>query len=198
MILMSIFVKFKKKKAASSPTPPVSDTTLAGIPAQDVEWNSGNDQTPPLNNIGSDQDAFIYPPPADGGWTQTYALVFFLMENNVCTRKIEYNCYGYEYPDDIVERMMRDGVLSRKPSTSYRILYWPTRNGMSTVDQFDNSAPRQLQDFNPHPGKVLIIEQYRKIPDPIPMHTLYGCPTAALPEQESALNNTCVDVLSFD
>ena len=108
------------------------------------------------------------------------------MENNVCTTKIEFTCYGNEFPDEILQRMIRDHVLPEKNGFGYRILYWPTRNGMSTVEQYDVSEPMMLMNFNPEPGKVFIIEQYRKVEMSEPMYTLYGCPTAALPKQENA------------
>ena len=168
----------------------------AGIPHQDF--------SPPVLNASKNSgwEDFISPPPHNdvqvGGWTPTYPLVFFLMENNVCTRKIEFTCYGYERPDDILQRMISRGELTERKNFAYRVLYWPTWNGMSTVDHFDYSPPKMVQDFNPEAGKVFIIEQYRNIEEPEPMYTLYGCPTAALPEQENILKERCVDVLTFE
>ena len=204
---MAFWNKRKKKKeeindnfaipAVSDPpqTPgfsPIYDMP-AGIPIQDIPPISGK-QVSPKN----EWEDFISPPPHNGGWIQTYPLVFFLMENNVCTRKIEYTCYGYDRPDDILKRMMAEKLLPQRSGFAYRVLYWPTRNGMGTVAQFDFSEPKMLQDFNPEAGKVFIIEQYRSYEEQEPLYTLYGCPTAALPEQENILRDCTVDVLTFD
>lgn len=184
---MAFWDKFKKQ-------PPQQDIpVLAGIPAPNSNHDAGIGGPNPNKD-----DFFVSPPPHNGGWIQTYPLVFFLMENNVCTKKIEHTCYGYDRPDDILTRMDRENLLPQRSGFAYRILYWPTRNGMSTVEHFDSSVPKMLQDFNPEAGKVFIIEQYRKVEESEPLYTLYGCPTAAMPEQQSLLQSRCIDVLSWD
>ena len=187
---MAFWDKFKKRP--SQQDIPV----LAGIPVEDSYQEAG------IAGPDPDKDnSFISPPPHNNiiaDWVMTYPLVFYLMENNVCTRKIDFVCYAGQKPDDILFRMMMENILPEKPGIAYRILYWPTRNGKSTVDQLDDSEPLLVQDFNPKPGSVFIIEQYRKVEQSEPLYTLYGCPTAAMPEQQSLLQNRCVDVLSWD
>jgi len=199
---MAFWDKFKKKKPD---IPPERDfPTLAGIPAPDIDpiHNNSFKTEGSLSGPNSDaENALISPPPYQpglGGWIQTYPLVFFLMVNNVCVKKIDYVCSGDDKPDRILSKMKQEGLLPDQYGIHYRILYWPTANGMSTVDQVDYSEPKMLMDFNPEPGKVFIIEQYRKVEAPEPMYTLYGCPTAAMPEQESQLKNRSVDVISWE
>lgn len=201
---MAFWDRFKKKKNDdhSANNGPLFEQPepLAGIPAY------SEPKKPPVTpgGIGTDwEDAetFVTPKPYpvnQGNQTQTYPLTFFRMENNICCQKIDYICYGHERPDDILFRMQNEGILPRIPGTSYRILYWPTQNGISTVEHWDDSAPKAVSAFQPAPGKVFIIEQYRKVVSSMPMHTLYGCPTAALPQQESTLKDRCVDILRFD
>lgn len=153
---------------------------------------------PPL-----DYRSFVTPPlyPQDlEKLHKAYPLVFFLMENKVCTRKIELTCYGDQYPADILMQLQRRNLLPTDPQYAYRILYWPTQNGISTVERYDDSSPKQLWEFDPEPGRVLIIEQYRKRVQHIdyPVHTIYGCPTAALPQQENILQNSSVDTVAYD
>ena len=201
---MAFWDRFKKKKtndhsAANTPSFELHEP-LAGIPA----YNEPKKPPVASGGIGSDwEDAetFITPKPYpvnQGNQAKTYPLTFFRMENNICCQKIDYICYGHERPEDILFRMQNEGILPRIPGASYRILYWPTQNGMSTVEHWDDSAPKAVSEFQPAPGKVFIIEQFRKVVSSMPMHTLYGCPTAALPQQESTLKDRCVDILHFD
>lgn len=155
----------------------------------------------------SPQDPSLMPPPHDRryfeGFGQVdlcnkYPLVFYLMENNVCTRKIEYTCYSGQRPNDILPLLKAEGLIPDSPRFSYRILYWPTRNGMSTLEQYDDSQPKAICEFHPNPGTVFIIQQCPVTVEPMELYTLYGCPTAAMPEQKSVLQNQSIDVIHYD
>ena len=129
---------------------------------------------------------------------KTYELVFFRMEEKVCVEKIEFLCYGFEYPSDVVSRMRASDKIAYSYEIGYHVLYWPTKDGLPTLEHPLDSKPLPLCDFDPEPGRIFILQDYVLPPDPFAGYCMYGCPTAALPKQKSILSECCRDLLTFD
>lgn len=134
---------------------------------------------------------------------KSYPLVFYRMENKVCVEKIEFVGYGYESAEDIVSRMIAEDAIPYSPEIRYNVLFWPTNKGTPTPENKMgegpmpyNVHPLHLCEINPKPGTVYILQDYIKPWEP-PM-CMYGCPSAALPEQKSILASCCTDILTFE
>ena len=127
---------------------------------------------------------------------EKYPLVFYRMENKVCVEKIKFVGYGYEYPDDILSRMQDAHLIPDSWNIGYNILYWPTREGLPTLENPLKGRPLPLCEFEPGPEHIFILQDYTKTWEPTPL--MYGCPTAAMPEQQAILAQRCTDILTFD
>ena len=135
---------------------------------------------------------------------KAYPLTFYLMVDNVCSKRIDYIGYGFENPENLMNRMKRENVLSFM--YQYSILYWPDDRGevRTTVPVYAPHRPVPLCVVDPDPSRVMIIQQHPYQPPlpsmqpDMPTPPMYGCPSAATPEQISALGDKRVDILHFD
>jgi len=129
---------------------------------------------------------------------KSYPLVFYRMVDNICVQKIEFLCYGFELPSDVIRRIRHEGRLSYH--LMYDMLYWPDNQGnLKTVDNCNMGQPVPLCAFDPEPGRTFILQESKPPKtDNLFMEVLYGCPAAAMPEQERILQQCSVDILQFD
>lgn len=130
---------------------------------------------------------------------QEYPLVFFRKSNGVCIERIDFMCFGYEQPDDIVNRMVEERRLDYyryRNVERTEIKPWAYLDGERDYWGRPTGKPRCLCELDPKPGTVFILEETkREVP---PLVCLYGCPRAELPEQQAQLTNRKVDVICYE
>lgn len=94
---------------------------------------------------------------------KAYPLTFYLMQRNVCTKRIDFTGYGFENDGMLLYRMQISGLFwdSHGDGNVFdnRMLYWPTEAGMSTVEHTDHTQSKYLYEFDPKPGRVFIIKE---------------------------------------
>lgn len=153
-----------------------------------------------------------------------YPLVFFRKYQGACIQRIDFICYGYEEPYDILQRMYQEGMLQKEYGNAYTYVCHP--EGMSE-EQLNalrrNPYHEYRKDHNflnwplcsdgfgdpnceyPSNDRRLVCEldprpgtvfiiEETDATNPPP---LYGCPRADMPIQTAALQTRRVDVVSF-
>ena len=86
-----------------------------------------------------------------------YPLVFFRKVGGVCIQRIDFVCLGYELPDNILARLVREGKLPKGPRTQLKP--WAYREVQTSSGASGRSVAACLCEMDPKPGTVFILEE---------------------------------------